>query len=52
MTIRRFERIVRESPFLFAQFEVAPIRKLRLLANRLTREFTTAVVRCKLVLRG
>jgi 2-polyprenyl-3-methyl-5-hydroxy-6-metoxy-1,4-benzoquinol methylase len=52
MTIRRFERIVRKSPFEFAQFEAAPIRKLRVLANRLTREFTTAVVRCKLVLRG
>jgi 2-polyprenyl-3-methyl-5-hydroxy-6-metoxy-1,4-benzoquinol methylase len=52
MTIRRFERIVRASPFKFAQFEAASIRKLRLLANRLTREFITAVVRCKLVLRG
>jgi SAM-dependent methyltransferase len=52
MTIRRFERIVSKSPFKFAQFEAAPIRKLRVLANRLTREFTTAVVRCKLVQRG
>lgn len=52
MTIRRFERSVRESPFMFAQFEATPIRKLRPLANRLTWEFTTAVVRCKLVLRG
>jgi SAM-dependent methyltransferase len=52
MTIRRFERIVRKSPFKFAQFEAAPIRKLHLLANRLTREFTTAVVRCKLVPRS
>jgi SAM-dependent methyltransferase len=52
MTIRRFERIVSKSPFKFAQFEAAPIRKLRPLANGLTREFTTAVVRCKLVLRG
>jgi SAM-dependent methyltransferase len=52
MTIRRFERIVRKSPFKFAQFEAVPINKLRLVANRLTREFTTAVVRCKLVLSG
>ena len=52
MTIRRFERIVRESPFEFARFEAVPIRKLSMLANRLTREFTTAVVRCKLVPRG
>lgn len=52
MTIRRFERIVSESPFRFEQFEALPIRKLRLLANRMTREFTTTVVRCKLVPRG
>lgn len=51
MTIRRFERIVRESPFEFARFEAVPIRKLHMLANRLTRELTTAVVRCKLVTR-
>jgi SAM-dependent methyltransferase len=51
MTIRRFERIVRESPFEFARFEAVPIRKLQMLASRLTREFTTAVVRCKLVPR-
>ena len=51
MTIRRFERIVSESPFEFARFEAVPIRKLRILANRLTREFTTATVRCKLVPR-
>lgn len=52
MTIQRFERIVSESPFRFEQFEALPIRKLRLLANRMTREFTTTVVRCKLVPRG
>ena len=52
MTIRRFEKIVAESPFKFARFEAVPIKKLNMLANRLTREFTTAVVRCKLVPRG
>jgi SAM-dependent methyltransferase len=51
MTIRRFERIVSESPFEFVRFEAVPIRKLQMLANRLTREFTTALVRCKLVPR-
>ncbi len=52
MTIRRFEKIVAESPFKFARFEAVPIKRLHMLANRLTREFTTAVVRCKLVPRG
>jgi SAM-dependent methyltransferase len=49
MTIRRFERIIEESPFRFAEFEARPIRKLRRLANRFTREATTSIVRCKLV---
>lgn len=49
MTIRRFERIVAESDFKFASFQAVPIRKLRPFANRLTREFTTAVVKCKLI---
>jgi len=47
-TIRRFERIVGESPFEFAQLELVPIRKLKPLHNWLTCEFTTAVVRCRL----
>jgi SAM-dependent methyltransferase len=52
MTIRRFTHIVRESPFEFARFETVPIRRLQLLANPLTREFTTAMVRCQLVPRA
>ena len=52
MTIRRFQAIVAESDFKFAEFEPVPIRKLKPIANRLTREFTTAIVRCKLVPRG
>lgn len=52
MTIRRFERLVDQSPFQFAELELIPIRKLRRLANRLTREMTTSVVRCKLIPRG
>ena len=51
MTIRRFEEIVGASDFKFAEFESVPIRKIHFLANRLTREFTTAIVRCKLVPR-
>ena len=51
MTISRFERIVAQSDFRFESLEAVPIRKLKLLQNRLTREFTTAVVRCRLVRR-
>lgn len=49
LTVRRFEKIVAQSEFEFDSIEPVPIRKLKLLANRLTREFTTAVVKCKLV---
>jgi SAM-dependent methyltransferase len=51
MTISRFIRFVEASPLRFASFELLPIRPLRFLANRLTREFTTAAVRCALVPR-
>jgi len=51
LTIKHFEEIVMQSDFRFASFEATPIRKLRSLQNRLTREFTTAVVKCKLVPR-
>jgi SAM-dependent methyltransferase len=46
MTIRRFEKLVEQSPFQFASLELVPIRKLRYFHNRSTREFTTAMVRC------
>jgi SAM-dependent methyltransferase len=48
MTISRFIKLVDASPLRFASFELLPIRPLRLIANRLTREFTTAAVRCTL----
>ena len=48
MTIKRFIRLVEASPLRFASFELLPIRPLRWMANRLTREFTTAAVRCVL----
>lgn len=51
MTLRKFEGLVKASPFRIASFEAVPIRKLSFLHNRLTREFTTAVVRCRLVKR-
>jgi|SRR5579859_3121 len=50
MTIARFEKLVKQSPFVVDFLEAVPIRRLRLLHNRLTREFTTSFVRCKLSL--
>lgn len=52
MTIRRFERLIENSPFQFGELKLIPIRRLRSVANRLTREVTTSVVRCKLIRRG
>jgi SAM-dependent methyltransferase len=51
MTIDRFEELIANSPFRVAALELVPIRRLKPLHNRLTREFTTAVVRCSLNLR-
>lgn len=51
MTITYFEQLIAESPFQFSSFEPVPIRKLRCLHCRLTREFTVAVVRCRLMKR-
>ncbi len=52
MTIGRFEALVANSPFEFSSLELVPIRKLRRFHNRLTREFFTAIVRCRLVKRA
>lgn len=52
MTIARFERLIAASPFRFASFELIPIRRLRPFHNRVTREFTTALVRCRLKKRA
>jgi len=49
LTVSRFKKIVAQSDFKFESIEPVPIRKLKLFANSLTREFTTAVVKCKLV---
>jgi SAM-dependent methyltransferase len=51
MTIHRFERLVQGSPFHLDRLEAVPIRAARFFHNRMTREFFTAVVRCKLSLR-
>lgn len=48
LSIGRFLRVVDQSGFALVSFEAVPIRKLRFLANSITREFTTSVVRCKL----
>ena len=51
MTIAKFEELIAGSPLRFASLELVPIKKLRRFHNRLTREFTTAIVRCRLVKR-
>lgn len=48
MTIARFEALVRDSPLRILQLEAVPIRKLQPIASAVTREFTTAIVRCTL----
>lgn len=48
MTIRRFRKLVSASDFEVESFEAVPIKRLRLLHNRLTREFFTSGVRCTL----
>jgi SAM-dependent methyltransferase len=50
MTIRRFRRLVEDSPFRFERLETVPIRAARLFHNWMTQEFLTSVVRCKLSL--
>lgn len=48
ITIGRFEQMVDQSPFQLVFLEPVPIRKLRWLHSRWTREFTTAIVRLQL----
>jgi hypothetical protein len=48
MTIRRFESLLKTTPFVVEQIELVPVRRLKPLHNRVTREFLTSVVRCKL----
>ena len=51
MTIAKFEELIAASPLRFASLELVPIKKVRFFHNRLTREFTTAIARCRLVKR-
>ncbi len=48
MTISRFERMVENGPFEIESLEAVPIRKLRWLHSKWTREWTTAIVRARL----
>ena len=49
MTIAQFEQLVRTSEFELEDLYCAPIRNLRAIHFRFTREFTTAVVRATLL---
>jgi SAM-dependent methyltransferase len=51
MTIRRFHRALAESDFEIDRFEAVPLPRWAWIANPLTREFVTAVVRCRLIAR-
>jgi 2-polyprenyl-3-methyl-5-hydroxy-6-metoxy-1,4-benzoquinol methylase len=51
MTLRRFRRIVADSPFRFERYEARPIRGYRLLSAPIVREFGTSVVICRLAKR-
>ena len=48
MKVARFERLLAQSGFQIDSLKVVPIRPLRWLHNRFTREFTTSVVRAVL----
>ena len=52
MSIRKFERLVANSPFQFETLETVPIRSLQRLHCGLTREFFTSVVRSTLIHRS
>jgi SAM-dependent methyltransferase len=51
MTIKKFEELIEASAFKLASLELVPIRRLRRFHARWSREFTTAIVRCRLVKR-
>jgi SAM-dependent methyltransferase len=52
MTIAGFKKLIMDSPLKVAQLELVPIKKLRPFHNPWTCEFTTALVRCRLVKRA
>ncbi len=51
MTIRRFEKLVRLSPFICRKMRMIPIRHVRWAHCRATRELFTSILQCELVLR-
>jgi len=51
MTVRRFRKLVAESPLEFASFDAVPIRRVPRLAHASMPEMTTSIVRCRLVAR-
>jgi SAM-dependent methyltransferase len=51
MSVARFNKTVKASPFRFDRIELIPIHALRWLANPLTKDFVTSSVKCRLVLR-
>lgn len=51
MTIRRFKKLVDDSPLKFEKLECRPIHALRFLHCRWTREFLTSITECILVKR-
>jgi SAM-dependent methyltransferase len=51
MTVRKFEELIRGSAFRLATLQLVPIKNLRHFHSRVTREFTTAIVRCRLIKR-
>jgi len=48
MTVRKFKGLVARSPLEMVTFRTVPIRRVRVLHNRLTEEFFTSVVQCRL----
>lgn len=51
ITIKKFEKLVASSDFRLLRLERVPIQKLKPVHNRLTQEFTTALVRGELIRR-
>ncbi len=49
ITVQGFLRVLERCRFGVVELKVMPIRALRWLHNRLTREFTTSTIRCRLV---
>ena len=51
MTIARWEKIIADSPFRFAEYTLVPIRAAKRWHNHFTRELFTSIIRARLVPR-